>query len=107
MATSNSTMIRKLQTAINMNGGNILYNTSQFYSKEQQRAITIYHIKQAIVDEDTEKVTNVELFKSTSQIQIVLFLRDYWFGMNNWELPDDNPTWSKKRAELQQENLTQ
>ena len=35
------------------------------------------------------------MFKSTSQIQIVLFLRDLWYTVNGKELPQDNEAWNK------------
>ena len=92
---SNSVMIHKLQTAINLNGGNILYSTSQFYSATQNRPITTYHIKQAVWDEEKARYKNEELFSSTSQIQILLFLRDYWFEMNGWDIPTDNEMWNE------------
>ena len=97
---SNSVMIHKLQQAINGKGGKILYNTSQFYSENQNRPVTIYHVKQAIFDEEKGKNLNVELFKTTSQIQVVLFLRDLWFELNGWEIPQDNEIWNEiKRGE--------
>lgn len=101
MPASNSTMIHKLQQAINSRGERLLYSTSQFYSEDQQRPITQYHIKKAIWDEFKKRNRNVELFRSTSQIQIVLYLRDYWFRLNNWELPVDNMTWNKVRESIE------
>lgn len=95
---SNSTTIRKLQTAINSKGGQVLYNSSQFYSVQQHRPVTVYHVKQAVYNEYTGKNANVELFKSTSQIQILLFLRDMWYELNGWELPTDNEMWNELRA---------
>lgn len=100
---SNSTMIHKLQHAINSRGYQILYSTSQFYSLKQNRPVTMYYIKQAELDEDTGKIKNVELFKSTSQIQIVLFLRDMWFEINGWEIPTDNPVWNEKKQNRKEE----
>lgn len=91
---SNSTLIHKLQQALNGKGERILYTTSQFYSEQQNRPVTIYHVKQATYDEIEDKTRNVELFKSTSQIQIVLFLRDLWYEVNGWEVPQDNETWN-------------
>ena len=100
---SNTTMIRKLQTAINVHGGRIMYSTSQFYSKQQDRPVTIYTVKEAVYDKEKDKYQNVELYSSTSQIQIVLFLRDYWFTMNGWELPQDNEKWNEKKAKAKEE----
>ena len=91
---SNSVMIKKLQRAINGRGAQILYNTTQFYSHDQDRPITLYVIKKAVWDEQKKRNINIELFKSTSQIQIILFLRDMWYELNGWKVPDDNPTWN-------------
>ena len=97
MANSNSTMIHKLQKALNLQGQKILYNTSQFYSDKQERPITFYHIKRAVYNEQTGKNKNEEIFKTTSQIQVVLFLRDYLFLVEGKELPTDNETWNEIR----------
>ena len=98
---SNSTMIHKLQTAINQNGGKILYQTTQFFSEDQNRPITMYLVKEAIYNEEKGKNENITLFKSTSQIQIVLYLRDYWYKMNGQEPPDDNEEWNKVKEKLE------
>ena len=92
---SNATMIKKLQTAMNLRGMRIMYTTSQFYSATENRPITVYHIKQAVWDDEKEKFVNIELFKSTSQIQIVLFLRDLWYSINGKELPQGNELWNE------------
>ena len=97
---SNTTLIRKLQTALNTKGMKILYSTSQFYSEEQNRPITMYVIKRAVYDEQRGRNTNVELFKSTSQIQIVLFLRDLWYEVNGKEIPTDNEKWNAVKAKV-------
>jgi hypothetical protein len=96
---SNTVMIHKLQQALNMKGQKLLYSTSQFYSEQQNRPVTMYHIKQAIFDEETGKNRNIELFKSVSQIQVVLFLRDMWHEVNGWEVPNDNPIWNSKKED--------
>lgn len=97
---SNTVMIHRLQQAINGKGGKLLYSTTQFYSEEQNRPITVYHLKQAVYDEEKGKNTNVELFKTTSQIQVVLFLRDFWFDLNGWEIPNDNEQWNQTKLRL-------
>lgn len=97
MGNSNSTMIHKLQRAINVRGEKLLYQTSQFYSDTQNRPVTVYHIKKAVWDKSRNRNKNIELFQTTSQIQIVLFLRDYWYTINGKELPTDNETWNEIR----------
>ena len=104
---SNSVMIKKLQTAINQQGYKLLYSTSQFYSEQQNRPVTIYSIKQAYYDDETGKTKSVELYKSTSQIQIVFFLRDFWYEINGMEIPKDNAQWNaiKEKAVRDKMNL--
>ena len=97
---SNTTMIHKLQQALNMHGDRIMYSTSQFYSEQQNRPVTVYHVKRAVWDEDKGKFMNTELFKSTSQIQIVLFLRDMWLELNGKPIPDNNEVWNEKKAQM-------
>lgn len=75
--TSCTIMIHKLQTALNMHGQKVLYSTTQFFSEDQNRPVTIYHIK--MVTETKGKRTNaVEVFSSASQIRVVQFLADLW-----------------------------
>lgn len=99
---SNSVNIHKLQSAINRMGYKILYSTSQFYSDKQDRPVTVYQIKQAVWDEEKQKNRAIELFKSTSQIQILLYLRDMWFEINGWELPTDNEVWNDIRKKIKE-----
>ena len=101
---SNTTMIKKLRSAINLKGERLLYNTSEFFSEEEQRAITIYSIKKQVWNPKLQKNKNIELFHSTSQIQIVLFLRDYWYNLNGMELPTDNEKWNKIREKIKEEH---
>ena len=77
-----------------------MYSTSQFYSKQQDRPVTVYQLKQAYYDEESKRMKAIELFKSTSQIQILLYLRDMWFDINGWEKPTDNPMWEDIKAKM-------
>lgn len=107
MPASNRAMIKKLQGAINnkikeVGGTPLLYNTTQFFSEQQQRPITMYVVRTVLWDDKRNRNHYIELFKSTSQIQIVLYLRDYWFKLNDWELPTDNETWNEIREKIRQ-----
>ena len=85
-------LVKKLQTAINQKfGERLLINQTQFYSEQMQKPITIISVRKAIVDDEDpkRKTKSVELFKSCSDTQILLFLRDYWYTLNGWEIPDD------------------
>ncbi len=97
MPASNRTMINKLQTAINQHSGTILIDKVQFYSEEQERAITLYKIG-VPTTENGRKKKDI-LFQTSSQIQVVLYLRDYWYSMRGKELPTDNEMWNKIKEE--------
>ena len=92
---SNATMIKKLVGALNRNNQRVLYTTSQFWSAEANRPVTVYHVKRAVWDEEKDKFYNIDLYRSTSQIQIVLFLRDMWYTINGKEVPQNNDLWTE------------
>lgn len=90
--------IKKLQKAINEKfDARLLLNKTQYYSKDTDTVKEMLVIKQAIWDEDRQRFRNIELFSSASDIQIVLWLRDYWYQLNGWEVPIDNEEWNKAK----------
>lgn len=95
MPASNRTMIHRLQNAINQRGGKILYEKTQFFSKQQERPVSIYRLSQSMDSPDGKKRHKEKLFESTSMIQLVLYLRDLWFYINGWDIPNDNEEWNK------------
>lgn len=104
---SNTVNIHRLQQALNSRGCKILYSTSQFYSDEAGRPITVYHIKTVTFDEKKQKNMVVELYKSTSQIRIVLYLRDLWYELNGMPIPQDNPMWNNKKYDTSLQNYVE
>lgn len=96
MPRTNNIMIKKLQAAINMQFGvRLLIDRNQWFSEKENRPVTMYVIKQSHKRNGREY--KEELFRSYSQIQVVLFLRDYWYELNGWEVPKDNPDWEKAK----------
>lgn len=94
MAKKFGPTIKKLQRAINEKfGEKILVNHTQFYSEEAERVLELLVVKKSIYDEEKKKSKQVELFSSMSDVQIVLYLRDYWYELNGWEVPTDNEEW--------------
>lgn len=77
----------------------ILYSREQFYSNSQNRPITIHVIKQAIWDAQKGRNRYVELFSSASDINVLKFMRDYWFELNGKELPKDDEVWNKVKKQ--------
>lgn len=96
-----SSTAKRLQSAINQRAGaKIIINTQQWYSEDKGRTVTSYIIKQSTTMPDDEKPYrhNIELFRTYSQVQLVLWLRDYWYQLNGWEIPNDNETWEVLKA---------
>ena len=97
MSRTQRKTIFKLRNAINAMGSRLLFTTSEFYSEDMDRPVAIYHIKNSVYNVDTDRYDSKELFSSPSQIQVVLFLRDYLFTLQGKELPTDNPVWNEIR----------
>lgn len=100
------TIARKLQTACNkVFGIKLLIDQKQWYNIDKKRATTIY-IVYKVTGTDTKggkkRDIKIELFRTYSQIQLVLFLRDFWYELNNWEVPKDNPKWEEIKAQYEQ-----
>ena len=95
-------IIKKLQRAINQKSEEkILINKTQLYHDDSKIITEIICVKKAIWDQTRQKNKYIELFHSSSDVQIVLYLRDYWYELNGWEVPTDNEEWNKiKKAYL-------
>ena len=97
----NRAMIKKLQTAINQRfGEQLLYERRQFYSEKENRPVNVYTIKKATYDRTQKCSGSKTLFKSTSQLQVILYLRDYWYECNGWDIPWDNAMWNDVKRRL-------
>lgn len=95
----NRNTIKKLQMAINqIFKEQLLYERRQFYSAQQNRPINMYVIKKTIFNTAKDRLDTIEMFKTSSQIQVILYLRDYWYELNGWEMPTDNPEWNMVKA---------
>lgn len=84
---------KKLQTACKkLFGVKLLIDQRQWYHKDKDTALTVYTLYQVTIDEKG-KTSKLKLFQTYSQIQLVLFLRDFFYTLNGWEVPHDNKTW--------------
>lgn len=84
--------IKKLQRAINNRvDEKILINKSQIYSEDSDVIVEVIYIKK--IAHQGKRNRYIELFHSASDVQITLFLRDYWYELNGWEVPMDNKDW--------------
>lgn len=92
-------IIKKFQIAIQQAGELVTVEQQKFYSREQSRWVTMYHIKRC-VDINGERYRYEDLYKTSSEVRVVLFLRDYYFTLLGKELPTDNEQWNKVRENL-------
>lgn len=92
----------RLRTAIKQRFGvNIMLCTNQWYSKDKERPVTCYILKEATWDSEVGKYVNNELYRAYSTVRITLFLRDYWYELNGWEVPTDNAMWEEVKRTWQ------
>lgn len=95
---SQEMMARKLQLAItNTFGIRLFINRHQRWSEEKGQPTTYYIVKREEIIPGTDKKNTTELFMGNSSIQLVLFMRDYWYLLNGMELPTDNQMWNEIR----------
>lgn len=76
-----NSIMRKLQRAILQKNLVIKIGTTQFYSAEQKRMITMYILSTRITYQNTHgdwKERDYEILRSASQIEIVNCLNDIW-----------------------------
>ena len=74
-------IMRKLQRAILQKGLVIKIGSTQFYSAEQKRMITIHILSTRITYRNTHeewKERDYEILRSASQIEVVNCLNDIW-----------------------------
>ena len=94
MATLGNNVFKLLQAINFQYDEKLLYNSTQFYSVKQQRPVTVYTIKKTVI-KSSNYSESVEIFSTTSRVQVVLFLRDYLFRISGAETPRDNPEWEQ------------
>ena len=83
-----SSIMKKLQRAILQTGLVIKISTSQFYSEEQGRMITIWILSTPVLQQDKHgewKTRDYEILRSASGIEIVKCLQEIWEAVKEWE----------------------
>lgn len=99
MSGSKVGSIRTFQRAFISIGKPIIYHTTQFYSPRQNRLITQYHIKKAVIDPETGRSSGEEIFNTYYQLYLIFFLRDLWDYVNGRPLDTSNVYWEKYKKE--------
>lgn len=90
---------KKLISALNARGYQLITTTREFMGKEGQPH-KYYIINKAVWNDTKHKYDSIEIYAATSMVRIVLYLRDMWYIENNIELPTDQAQWNQIRKEL-------
>lgn len=94
---------KKLQTACRkVFGIKLLINQRQWFSNDKDMAITVYTVNEVRPNGEGKRDLNIEIFRTYSQVQLALFMRDYWYRLNGWEVPHDNEKWEEIKAKYGQ-----
>jgi len=89
--------IRKLKIAIRQKFDiKLLITTKEWFSESRNVLMPYYIISKHNYDPNTKKASQEELFKCGNKMQVVLYLRDYWYTLNGWEIPKDE-YWDEKK----------
>lgn len=96
---SQRALMKKLQTAINSKfDEKLLLNQTQWYNPKSDQVRDMLILRKSVFNSEKGKYIPIEIFRTPSNIQMVLFMRDYWFTLNGWELPTSgNPVWEEIR----------
>lgn len=82
-------IIKKLQKAILSKRLVIKISTSQFYSKDQDRMITMTTLSTPTLQMSqrtrTWKVKDYEILRTASQVDVVMCLKDIWETVERWD----------------------
>ncbi len=80
-------IIKKLQRALLTKQLQIKINTNQFYSKEQNRMITMYTISTPVLMPVREewKTKDYEIMHTASQYDVIMTLKEIWEVLTDWE----------------------
>ena len=82
-----SLIIKKLQRAILQTGLVIKISTSQFYSEEHGRMITIWILSTPVLQQDKHgewKPRDYEILRSASGIEVMKCLQEIWEAVKGW-----------------------
>jgi hypothetical protein len=82
-----SAIVKKLQRAILSTGLVIKIGSSQFYSADQGRMITMWSLSTPVMEygKDKWKMRDLEILRTASQADVVLTLKEIWEQSQGWE----------------------
>ena len=82
-----SAIVKKLQRAILSTGLVIKIGSSQFYSADQGRMITMWSLSTPVMEYDNGKwkMRDLEILRTASQADVVLTLKEIWEQSQGWE----------------------
>ena len=89
----------KLIRALESRGILISTETRSFMGRENT-LVKLHVLKCITQNMETGEWEYEEMFKSSSIMFCMLYLRDMWYVLNGWELPTGDPKWDFRRKVL-------
>lgn len=79
-------IMKKLQRAILSTGLIIKIGSSQFYSADQNRMITMWTVSTPTLERTRNgwKVRDMEIIRTASQVDVVMTLKEIWEQSRGW-----------------------
>lgn len=79
-------IMKKLQRAILSTGLIIKIGSSQFYSADQNRMITMWTVSTPTLEraQNGWKVRDMEIIRTASQVDVVMTLKEIWEQSRGW-----------------------
>lgn len=79
-------IMKKLQRAILSTGLIIKIGSSQFYSADQNRMITMWTVSTPTLERKRNgwKVRDMEIIRTASQVDVVMTLKEIWEQSREW-----------------------
>ena len=97
---------QKLLKALNSRGYQLLWSRRQFMGVEGVPH-TLFVISQAVWDEEKGRFGGTELYRTSSIIKAIFFLRDMWYREIGRPLATDNEEWNRTRAKIEARNFSE
>ena len=90
---------KKFVKALNSRGYCVTYGSREFMAKDNKiHNMNMLYLVQW--NEEKQKYESMPLYSTPSLVRLVMYLRDFWFIINDMELPDDQLLWNELRGRL-------
>ena len=90
---------KKFVKALNSRGYTVTYGSREFMAKDNK----IHNMNMLYLvtyNSEKQKYESSPLYSTPSLVRLVIYLRDFWYIINDLELPTDQELWNSIRQKL-------